>query len=71
MTQIFKGNLTRRTAMGTLAGFAAALMLAGCSSDESSNAVVAANIDGPPEKPTLKLGFIKLTDMAPLSIALE
>jgi nitrate/nitrite transport system substrate-binding protein len=69
MTQIFKGELSRRTAMGTLAGFAAALMLAGCSSDEST--VVAANIDGPPEKPTLKLGFIKLTDMAPLAIALE
>src|SRR5690554_8232831 len=26
---------------------------------------------GPPEKPDLKLGFIKLTDMAPLAIAWE
>ncbi len=71
MTEIFKGELSRRTAMGTLAGFAAALMLAGCSGGDESTSVVAANIDGPPEKPTLKLGFIKLTDMAPLAIALE
>lgn len=71
MVEIFKGELNRRTAMGTLAGFAAALALAGCSGGEESATVVAADIDGPPEKPTLKLGFIKLTDMAPLAIALE
>ena len=72
MTQGFKGELNRRSAMGTLAGMAAALGLAGCSSgDEGGASVAAANIDGPPEKPNLKLGFIKLTDMAPLAIALE
>ncbi len=68
----FKGHLTRRTALGTLAVFAAGLALSGCgSSEESGSAVAPANIDGPPEKPNLKLGFIKLTDMAPLAIALE
>jgi nitrate/nitrite transport system substrate-binding protein len=73
MSDIFKGELNRRTAMGTLAGFAAALMLAGCSGgdDATTASVAAANIDGPPEKPNLKLGFIKLTDMAPLAVALE
>tara|TARA_A100001391_G_scaffold201546_1_gene188832 strand:+ start:1536 stop:2969 length:1434 start_codon:yes stop_codon:yes gene_type:complete len=73
MTEMIKGQLSRRTAMGTLAGFAAAMMLTGCgSSDEGAGAVAtAANVDGPPEKPNLKLGFIKLTDMAPLAIALE
>lgn len=73
MTDLFKGQLNRRTAMGTLAGFAAAIMLAGCSSgdDGAAGPVAAANADGPPEKPNLKLGFIKLTDMAPLAIALE
>ncbi len=70
MSDTFKGKLNRRTAMGTLAGFAAALILTGCG-DTDAGTVVAANIDGPPEKPTLKLGFIKLTDMAPLAVALE
>lgn len=68
----FKGQLSRRTALGTLAAFAASVALVGCgSSDEGGSAVAPANIDGPPEKPNLKLGFIKLTDMAPLAIALE
>src|SRR3546814_11917666 len=32
---------------------------------------VAATVDGQVEKPNVKLGFIKLTDMAPLAIAKE
>ncbi len=73
MSDFGKANLNRRTAMATLASFAAGVMLAGCgSSDEGSSApVTAANMDGAIEKPNLKLGFIKLTDMAPLAIALE
>ncbi|MEL1249381.1 CmpA/NrtA family ABC transporter substrate-binding protein [Aurantiacibacter gilvus] len=68
----FKGHLTRRTALGTLAGLAATIALSGCgSSDEGASGVAPADINGPPEKPNLKLGFIKLTDMAPLAIALE
>ncbi|MCB2067306.1 MAG: hypothetical protein KDE15_11790, partial [Erythrobacter sp.] len=63
MSHNFKAELTRRTALGTLAAFAAGLALAGCSrSGDAGTAVTAANIDGPPEKPQLKLGFIKLTD---------
>ncbi|MFC3101708.1 CmpA/NrtA family ABC transporter substrate-binding protein [Altererythrobacter lauratis] len=75
MTNILKGDLNRRSAMGTIlgmgAGLAATAMLAGCGKSEGSAPVTAGNIDGPPEKPNLKLGFIKLTDMAPLAIALE
>ena len=71
-TQGIKAQLSRRTALGTLAGFAAAILVAGCSGgDEGAASVAAANVDGPPEKPNLKLGFIKLTDMAPLAIAAE
>ena len=45
----FKGHLSRRTALGTLAAFAASVALAGCgSSDESGTTVAPANIDGPP-----------------------
>lgn len=72
MSQQFKGHLTRRTALGTLAALAATVAIGGCSGDaENGTSVAAADINGPPEKPNLKLGFIKLTDMAPLAIALE
>ncbi len=58
-----------------IAATAASLALASCGSDAGSEAagesVVAANLDGAIEKPNLKFGFIKLTDMAPLAIALE
>lgn len=52
-----------------LLAIASALALAGCGSKpggETGNAVA-----GTVEKPVLKLGFIKLTDMAPLAIAKE
>ncbi len=64
----------RRKVIGMFAGAAAAFSLAGCggSPDENAGAkVAAANLDGAIEKPNLKLGFIKLTDMAPLAIAKE
>ncbi|MGB3797899.1 MAG: hypothetical protein WA957_16565, partial [Alteraurantiacibacter sp.] len=68
MSDSFKSKLNRRTALGTLTAFAAGLALVGCGSNDAEGAAVApANIDGPPEKPNLKLGFIKLTDMAPLA----
>jgi nitrate/nitrite transport system substrate-binding protein len=43
----------------------------GDSSSNSSESVKPSTIDGAIEKPSLKLGFIKLTDMAPLAIAKE
>ncbi len=64
----------RRKVIGMFAGLAAAFSLASCGSspDEGAGAnVAAANLDGAIEKPSLKLGFIKLTDMAPLAIAKE
>lgn len=57
-----------------VAAMLAGLALAGCGSsgsDEGSGNVVAAAVDGQVEKPNLKFGFIKLTDMAPLAIAKE
>jgi nitrate/nitrite transport system substrate-binding protein len=71
MTGVKLSSITRRAALA--AGLAAlALALAGCgSSGEGSETVAAAAIDGAVEKPNLKLGFIKLTDMAPLAIAKE
>lgn len=50
--------------------------LAACGGGDSSGSgggetVTAATVDGAVEKPSLKLGFIKLTDMAPLAIAKE
>ena len=72
MSETFKGQFNRRNILGTLAAFAAGLTLVGCgSNDAESVAVVPGNIDGPIEKPNIKLGFIKLTDMAPLAIAQE
>jgi nitrate/nitrite transport system substrate-binding protein len=64
----------RRQVLGIVGAAMASLALAGCGSsgDESGGATVAAaDLDGPVEKPNLKLGFIKLTDMAPLAIAKE
>jgi nitrate/nitrite transport system substrate-binding protein len=59
-------------------GFTAALLLgvalAGCGSSSDApkgETVKAAVVDGAVEKADLKLGFIKLTDMAPLAIAKE
>ncbi|GAM03106.1 hypothetical protein MBENS4_0105 [Novosphingobium sp. MBES04] len=53
----------------------ASVALAGCggSKDETGAqpGVTAASAGGAVEKPVLKLGFIKLTDMAPLAIAKE
>lgn len=43
----------------------------GDSSSNSGESVKPSTIDGAIEKPSLKLGFIKLTDMAPLAIAKE
>jgi len=59
-------------------GFVAALLMgaavAGCSGGGDApkdQAIKAATVDGVVEKPNLKFGFIKLTDMAPLAIAKE
>ncbi|WP_427968309.1 CmpA/NrtA family ABC transporter substrate-binding protein [Altererythrobacter sp.] len=58
---------------GVVAAMLAGLALAGCGSspDEGGETVAAAVLDGQVEKPSLKFGFIKLTDMAPLAIAKE
>ncbi|MDY7097705.1 MAG: CmpA/NrtA family ABC transporter substrate-binding protein [Pseudomonadota bacterium] len=57
---------------GVMAALLASVALAGCSGGtEGGENVVAAVADGEVEKPNLKLGFIKLTDMAPLAIAKE
>lgn len=48
--------------------------LAACGGGDSNSSkenVTAATVDGAIEKPVLKIGFIKLTDMAPLAIARE
>ncbi len=67
----FKGlKFDRR---GMIAAVLASVALAGCGggAEADGEQVVAASIDGAVEKPNLKLGFIKLTDMAPLAIAKE
>jgi nitrate/nitrite transport system substrate-binding protein len=67
MSRVRGNGFTRQAAViALMAGFA----LAGCGSKAPSGdaAKVAA---GGVEKPSLKLGFIKLTDMAPLAIAKE
>lgn len=61
---------------GVMVAMLASAALAGCGSGpkdgaSADGAVQAANVDGAIEKPSLKLGFIKLTDMAPLAIAKE
>ena len=72
MSGNFKGHLNRRTALVTLSAFAATAALGACGTGADEGVVAAAaDANGPPEKPNLRLGFIKLTDMAPLAIALE
>jgi ABC-type nitrate/sulfonate/bicarbonate transport systems, periplasmic components len=71
MAQVRGIGFTRRTAFLALM---ASAMLAGCggkSEAPAGDAVTAAAAAGAVEKPVLKLGFIKLTDMAPLAIAKE
>ncbi|MDZ4307158.1 CmpA/NrtA family ABC transporter substrate-binding protein [Allopontixanthobacter sp.] len=53
---------------------ACAFTLSACSGSkpaEEGDTIAAPSVDGAVEKPVLKLGFIKLTDMAPLAIAKE
>jgi len=59
-----------------VAAAAAALAISGCGGSSSSGAAAAETGSATPaqlaiEKPQLKLGFIKLTDMVPLAIAYE
>jgi nitrate/nitrite transport system substrate-binding protein len=71
MTGVRFSTMSRR-AVVALGAAGMALTLTACGSKEESGATVAAAvIDGAIEKPNLKLGFIKLTDMAPLAIAKE
>jgi len=57
---------------GIVAALLVGVVLAGCGSEApKGEAVKAAAVAGAVEKPNLKLGFIKLTDMAPLAIAKE
>ena len=66
-------GFSRRAILATGAALGMGLALAGCSggSESGGGTVMAATADGAIEKPSLKLGFIKLTDMAPLAIAKE
>ena len=57
-----------RKILGTAVGTALILSLAACGGSADAPTTVA---KGDLEKPVLKLGFIKLTDMAPLAIAKE
>jgi len=56
-----------------MAALLASVALAGCGKSDkpAGEGVQAAAIGGAVEKPVLKFGFIKLTDMAPLAIAKE
>ncbi|MEM6857514.1 MAG: CmpA/NrtA family ABC transporter substrate-binding protein [Pseudomonadota bacterium] len=58
---------------GVVAATLASVALVACGETPggSEGTIVAASVDGAVEKPNLKLGFIKLTDMAPLAIAKE
>ncbi|MEO0464428.1 MAG: CmpA/NrtA family ABC transporter substrate-binding protein [Pseudomonadota bacterium] len=57
---------------GVVAAALASVALVACGETPASEGtVVAASLDGEIEKPNLKFGFIKLTDMAPLAIAKE
>ncbi|WP_305098517.1 CmpA/NrtA family ABC transporter substrate-binding protein [Croceibacterium aestuarii] len=72
----FEGSAVgRRRVIAALVSAAACLALAGCGSSSetaaSEDTAAAASLDGAIEKPNVKLGFIKLTDMAPLAIAKE
>jgi len=64
----FGGNGVKRRAV--LAALMVSVALAGCGKGAPSGEAPAASANGI-EKPNLKLGFIKLTDMAPLAIAKE
>ena len=55
---------------GVIAAVVAGMMVASCGSS-ADDTVVPSVVSGAIEKPSLKLGFIKLTDMAPLAIAKE
>lgn len=69
---ISRRDFSKRIGLAALTGIAAfSLVACGSGSDSSGGTVAAANLDGSIEKPNLKLGFIKLTDMAPLAIAKE
>ncbi|HTN14193.1 MAG TPA: CmpA/NrtA family ABC transporter substrate-binding protein [Sphingomonadaceae bacterium] len=72
MAGIVGSKFNRRSVIVALLASAA---LAGCGSGGGSksgaDANAASSADGAIEKPSLKLGFIKLTDMAPLAIAKE
>ena len=58
---------------GVVAAVLASVALVACGDapEAGEGTVVAASVDGAIEKPNLKFGFIKLTDMAPLAIAKE
>jgi nitrate/nitrite transport system substrate-binding protein len=63
-----KGKIMRKT-FGLAIALALSTALAGCSGGGGEETKVVAK--GGLEKPAVKLGFIKLTDMAPLAIAKE
>lgn len=69
----FEGSKFNRR--GVIVALLASAALAGCgsggASKDEAGASVAPAASGAIEKPVLKLGFIKLTDMAPLAIAKE
>src|SRR5262245_29280747 len=58
---------------GMMAALLAGVVLAGCGSSNVPSGTVAQKVATVPgiEKPNLKLGFIKLTDIAPLVVAKE
>jgi nitrate/nitrite transport system substrate-binding protein len=57
-----------RKILGSAIGLSVALAIAGCGGSPTASTQAA---KGDLEKPVLKLGFIKLTDMAPLAVAKE
>jgi nitrate/nitrite transport system substrate-binding protein len=71
--RVIRGFIGNARAAGLAAALSLGLALGGCGSSEADEgaAVAAANVDGAIEKPSLRIGFIKLTDMAPLAIAKE
>ncbi|MEW9854594.1 CmpA/NrtA family ABC transporter substrate-binding protein [Novosphingobium sp. M1R2S20] len=68
MSQV-QGHRFRRRAV--VAALLVSVALTGCGKGDAGDAAQAAVAAGGVEKPVLKLGFIKLTDMAPLAIAKE
>jgi len=68
------GTASKRSkGVGLAAVLALGLAVGACGGpgETPGDKVAVANLDGAIEKPSLKLGFIKLTDMAPLAIAKE